>query len=113
MTTMTAQKTTREKAIEWMRGNLAAIQMFERFAQELFERNKPLSMHVLSGRVRYEYLYESKPGEYKINQNHSPYIARYLLWKHPQWKSRMKCKLGRYESEVVPVTDADLLIGTA
>ncbi len=98
----------RRAAIVWMRANMNVVALFEKFAGQMVERRKKFGINLLRERVRWQSLYEYDKEEYKFCNSFSPYVARYLLHKHPEWKAFMRCKACADEREIRPITDEDL-----
>jgi hypothetical protein len=104
----------RLQAIVWMRENLNVVAMFEKFGQQLVDRERRFGINLLRERVRWECIYEhgvdtSWEEVYKFQNSFSPYVARYLLWKHPEWTELMRCKRTADESAgIVLITDTQV-----
>lgn len=81
----------RERAIVWMRENLNVVKMFEDFAQQLVDRNRCFGINLIRERVRWECHYEHGQ-DYKFPNDFSPYVARVLLERHPEWVGNLTCK---------------------
>jgi len=88
---------TRQKAIQWIRSNFKVVEMFETFAMQLSDRNRCFGINLLRERVRWECVYEYGADEYKFPNELSPYVARFLLWLHPELKGKMECKITKDE----------------
>jgi len=93
-----------------MRKNPNVVKMFEKFGQQLVERERRFGINLLRERVRWECIYEHGDGEvYKFQNSFSPYVARYLLWKHPEWTALMRCKRTADEDErIILICDTAL-----
>lgn len=98
----------RNRAIAWMRNNRKVVGMFEKFAQQLVDRNRRFGINLLRERVRWECVYEYGDATYKFCNDFSPYVARYLLWKHPEWTGLMRCKVTVDETKIELITEDDL-----
>lgn len=108
MTTAT-KLTTRERAIAWMKDNMDVVGLFEKFATQLVERDRLFGINLLRERIRWEAVYEYGDDDYKFPNDFSPYVARYLLWKHPGWAKNMRCKLAKDETDRIEyITDDQL-----
>lgn len=72
-------------AKRWLEDNPQVLDLYERFALELLEKGKPFGMMLLTQRVRWEVHMNWNPDEdgFKVNNNHTPYISRILIAKHP------------------------------
>ncbi len=102
-------KDHRLRAIQWMNRNMDVVALFEKFATILVERNRKFGINLLRERIRWECIYEYGDEDYKFCNDFSPYVARYLLWKHPMWKHNMRCK--RTDDELAGIkyiSDMDL-----
>jgi len=76
-----------------MHENPNIIEMFEKFGQQLVERQRRFGINLLRERIRWECIYEhGQDDDYKFQNSFSPYAARYLLWKRPEWERFMRCK---------------------
>ncbi len=92
-----------------MRSNKKVVDLFEVFAAEIVSRQRRFGVNLLRERVRWETLYNWGDDEYKFCNTYSPYVARYLLFKHPEWKPYLRCKLAEGETDGVElVTDREL-----
>jgi len=102
----------RLQAIVWMRKNLNVVAMFEKFGQQLVDRERRFGINLLRERVRWECIYEHGDEEvYKFQNSFSPYVARYLLWKHPGWGALMRCKKTADEGAgIVLITDTQVRV---
>jgi hypothetical protein len=100
----------RDKAILWMRKNPHVVAMFQKFGEQMAERNRRFSFSLLCERVRWECTYEYDQDDYKINNNFYPYIGRYLVHKNPTWKALVRFKTAQGETRGVVdwITDAEL-----
>ena len=104
----------RQLAIKWMRHNMNVVAIFEQFAGRLIARNRYFGINLLRERVRWECIYEYGDDSYKFCNNFSPYVARYLLWKHPDWSKQMRCKQTADETNgIVLVTEDDFTLHDA
>lgn len=92
--------TQREKAIEWMMENPKALELFEQFAKELADLGRKFGINLIRERVRWEKV-STTGGDYKMPNDHCPYIARYLLGKHPTWSQYMACRLTQDENDTI------------
>ena len=90
-----------------MRRNMAVVEMFERFAQQLVARGRRFGINLLRERVRWECVFEFGEESYKFCNDFSPYVARYLLWKHPDWSNLMKCKATEDEPDGIRLISAE------
>ena len=97
------RETIRHQAIEWMSSNPTVVQMFEAYARQLVARNRRFGINLLRERVRWECVYEYDQEDYKFCNDFSPYVARYLLGKYPQWASLMRCKKTKDEGRDIKV----------
>lgn len=68
-----------EAAVAWIRENPDAMQLIERFAVEAASRRKRIGIRLILERVRWETLVATRGSKFKINNNHAPYIARWLV----------------------------------
>lgn len=102
---------TRQRAIHWMCENMKVVEMFEKFGQQLVDRARCFGVNLLRERVRWECVYEFDGDDYKFRNDFSPYVARYLLWKHPDWAPYMTCKRTDDETdEIALISDTHLVI---
>lgn len=101
-------KTTRQRATEWIRNNFKVVEMFETFALALQERGRCFGINLLRERVRWECVYEYGEEAYKFPNEFSPYVARFLLWLHPDLQANMVCHLTKDESEIQFISAHDV-----
>jgi hypothetical protein len=98
----------RRAAIKWMVENPKALSFFEKFALELLQQKKRFGIDLIRERVRWE-TYFTYNGEYKFANAHAPYIARYLIHKHPELADYMTCHPTTDEDGVIQlITEAEL-----
>jgi len=63
----------------WMDENPEVMKMLRRFAREKEVKGLKFGMAALRERVRWECSFYFDPDDYKINNNHTPWIARRLI----------------------------------
>ena len=71
-------------AIVWMDENPRAMRLFERLALEAAKQGNKFGMKHLVERVRWEMLMGARKGRFKLNNNHTAYIARELIRRRPR-----------------------------
>ena len=73
----------------WLKHNPDVFNLFLRFADEAYSKGKKFSVSLLTERVRWETKMTRDHDEngFKISNNHSAYIARDLLFLHPEYAS--------------------------
>lgn len=72
-------------AYEWMVENPHVMDLYEHFALQAASTGKRFGVKLLTERIRWEVSITTRSGDdvYKINNNHSAYIARWLIHRHP------------------------------
>jgi len=95
----------RKRSLTWMAKNFEVVEMFEKFAIALKARDRRFGVNLLRERVRWECVYEHGD-DYKFPNEFSPYIARFLLWLHPELKGNMTCHLSKDEQGEVELITA-------
>ena len=71
--------------------------LFERFALQAARAGRPFGAKLLAERVRWEHFIGSKRGhEYKLNNNHTAYIARRLVKDHPQLGAFLRFRAAKH-----------------
>jgi hypothetical protein len=104
MTTLT----TRQRAIAWMSNHRHIIDIFEKYARPLVYRDRFFGINLIREVVRWEAVYEYET-PYKFPNDFSPYVARYLLWKHPSWRENIECRFTSDETTKIEyITDEQL-----
>lgn len=82
------------KYVEWKRDNPAAFRLLERFALEASARGRKFSTRALLHRARWEakmnWLFDE--GGFKLNDHHSPYLARDLVERYPEMGPLIECR---------------------
>lgn len=73
----------RQAALRWMEEHPDAVQLFETLAMQAANRGRKFGMKALTERVRWEYLITRDEGTWKLNNNHTAYVARELVRRHP------------------------------
>lgn len=72
------------EAMEWIESNPEGFAAFERFAREAIAAGaKRIGAKFLAERVRWETTVVRR-GKWKLNNNHTAYIARELALRHPE-----------------------------
>jgi hypothetical protein len=90
------QEDLRLKAQMWITDHPSVYRMFVRFALEKLSRGKCFSAMQLLQRVRWECDFLPEDEQYKINNNHSPYIARQLVADYPELEQLVKFRETKY-----------------
>ena len=83
------QANLRSETEAWIEANPGVYELFLRFAREMKETRRPLSAKLLAERVRWELAFQKK-GDYKLNNNHTAYIARRLIMDDPSLEPFLK-----------------------
>ena len=84
------------------------VKLFERFCLQMIERrHERFGINLIRERVRWETVYEYGAETYKFCNTFSPYVARHLLYVHPEWKPFIKCKRTQDERVVtlIPISE--------
>lgn len=78
-----AHATLAAKADKWMDANPSAMALFRRFAAEALLAGRRIGIGAIAERVRWECAVQTSGDTFKINNNHSAYIARRLIAEMP------------------------------
>jgi hypothetical protein len=72
-------------AARWIAEHPDGMALFERFALAMAARKRRFGINLLRERVRWEaaFAWSQADDAFKVNNNHSPYIARALIARHP------------------------------
>ena len=74
----------RRQAQRWIDRNAEAMRLFEQFALEMARAGRRFGAKLLFERVRWEvYLQTDSASDFKLNNNYTPYVARWLIDRHP------------------------------
>lgn len=93
-TTPKAPQTLREAADEWMDAHPVAMALFRRFATQLAARGQRFGFRLVAERVRWESYISPDPNEeFKLNDHHTPYIARRLAQEMPGIAELIECRV--------------------
>jgi len=100
----------RDKAIAWMTHHLDVCDMFRRACVEAGLQARPFGINLLRERARWFWRYSKRPDEqFKFCNTHSPYIARWVLWRHPNLAAYMTCRRTADERDGLRlITDEDI-----
>lgn len=90
-----APETFEEAAHRWMREHPVATDLLRRFAAQLAAARRKFGFRLLAERVRWEYAVDSKlqGDEFKLNDHHTPYIARALARENPAIAEFIECRV--------------------
>lgn len=86
----------RDQAREWVAKYPQVYRMFERYALQMAQRGRRFGMRLLVERVRWEYRF-TYDEEFKINNNLTPYLARWLTREHPELAGLLEFRCTRDE----------------
>ncbi len=86
----------RENALRWMEANPGIIALFERFSLEFLTRQRTFGMRLVAERVRWECAF-TYATDFKICNNHTPYVARELVKRHPKLADFLRFRRTKYE----------------
>lgn len=81
---MKTRRTNREKAHDWIAAHPEAMGLFKHFAELMLMRRRSFGINALLERVRWEVKLNGRDEDgLKINNNHAPHIARWLIDELP------------------------------
>lgn len=85
----------------WLIEHPQVFGLYERFAQEAFEKGKKFSISLLTERIRWEVrmTWGKDSAGFKINNNYRAYVARDLLAKHPEYAACLGTRSVRSDEE--------------
>jgi hypothetical protein len=83
----------------WLDDNPQVFALFERFAREAAGLGRPFSAYLLRERIRWEVAmtWGKDADGFKINNNFTPFIARDLIAKHPEYAHLMQTRKTKEE----------------
>lgn len=91
------QKDLRAEAEAWLRKNPEVYGLYERFAAEMAKTGRRFGVKLLTERVRWECAVRTSGEDgFKINNNHTAYIARKLVTDHPELLTLLVFRETRY-----------------
>jgi hypothetical protein len=80
----------RKAAEEWMREHPEAMGLFHNLARQAASRGRKFGVKLLAERVRWEFSIARNDEEFKINNNHTAYIARALVASNPSLRGLLE-----------------------
>lgn len=87
------------EAADWIRTHPLTAALFLRFARELAARGRRFGIGMITERIRYEGVFEGwKAAEYKVNNNHRAYIARWIIEQDPSVEKYMEFRTTKWAS---------------
>lgn len=87
----------RDEAARWIAENPQVYRLFERFALEAAAQGRPFGAKLLAERVRWECVVVGRSDDlYKLNNNHTAYVARRLVADHPELGPLLRFRKTRY-----------------
>jgi hypothetical protein len=87
----------RRAARRWIKGHPRAMKLFLKFARDMVFQRRMFGIGLLTERVRWQYKIEGKrANDYKINNNHRAYIARWLIEKDKKIEPFIEFREVRY-----------------
>lgn len=85
------RRNLREETANWIERHPAAANLLLCFARELAQRGRKFGIGLLAERLRWEVAIQGLDREeYKINNNHRAYIARWLIRQDPSLEPFMR-----------------------
>lgn len=87
----------RRAARRWIKGHPKAMKLFLKFARDMVFQRRMFGIGLLTERVRWQYKIEGKrANDYKINNNHRAYIARWLIERDAKIEPYIEFREVRY-----------------
>lgn len=87
----------RRAARRFINGHPKTMKLFLKFARDMVFQRRMFGIGLLTERVRWQYKIEGKrASDYKINNNHRAYIARWLIQKDPKIEPFIEFREVRY-----------------
>lgn len=83
-----------EAAYSWMCDNPRVMDLYEHFALQATAAGGRFGVKMVTERIRWELHVSTERGDdkYKINNNHSAYIARWLVHRHPGVRAALEIR---------------------
>jgi hypothetical protein len=83
-----------QRYLEWKYDNPSGYALLEKFALECLARGRRFSTRALVHRARWEarMTWEKDQDGFKINDHHSPYLARDLIQRYPGMEQLIACR---------------------
>lgn len=91
-----SRENLRVKAVEWMSRNPKLMREIEETALHYASRCKRFGIKYVIEHVRWLRKERGEGDDFKISNNHTAYIARYLADKHPEIRERLRFCKTRY-----------------
>jgi len=86
----------RAEAERWVLENPSAYELVKRFALEAARTGRRFGMKLVVERVRWESFLIGEEDGYKVNNNHTAYLARKLVADRPQLTNLLQFRQTRY-----------------
>jgi len=88
-------KDLRIETARWIKKNPEIARLFLRYANALARKGRPFGMKLIAERVRWETYFE-KGESYKISNNHTAYIARWIIAEDPTIEEFLRFRNVKY-----------------
>jgi hypothetical protein len=80
----------RAQAQDWISGHPKECALLLKWARELAGKGRNFGIGLLAERLRWEAAMEGWEGDYKVNNNHRAYVARWLIQQEPWLENFME-----------------------
>jgi len=88
-------KDLRVETARWIKKHPDVARLFLRYANALAQKERPFGMKLIAERVRWE-TYFNHGESYKISNNHTAYIARWIIAKDPSIENFIRFRNVKY-----------------
>jgi len=91
------RRNLRAEANAWIRKNPKVYGLFKKFSREIANTGRRFGVKLLTERVRWEcFVRINSDDGFKMNNNHTSYIARRLLEEYPRLKALLVFRETKY-----------------
>ena len=90
------KKDLRDAARKWIVEHPRTMRFINHFAKEMVAKKKKFGVKLLIERVRWEHLIQGGDDRFKVNNNHTAYIARWIIQVIPAAEEFLSFRETRY-----------------
>tara|TARA_R100001594_G_scaffold16010_3_gene33237 strand:- start:2051 stop:2458 length:408 start_codon:yes stop_codon:yes gene_type:complete len=90
-------KNLRLEAARWIKSNRRVALLFYDYAKKAAKQKTPFGIKLIAERVRWEVEMEwGVKDKFKVNNNHCPYIARWIIAQEPEIQKYIRFRKVKY-----------------
>ena len=90
-------KNLRLEAARWIKSNRRVALLFYDYAKKAAKQKTPFGIKLIAERVRWEVEMEwGAKDKFKVNNNHCPYIARWIIAQEPEIQKYIRFRKVKY-----------------